>query len=221
MENDKNMEIILNRFGDVVELNAFVASRPKYAVLTYKTSKHMGLWELEIDDKRIQWIVGYNISGLEDIALEHSIEVQRRRYGYVDAKLVEQFQELFVVRWKSGYIFVTLPNESMKRITIAAPQVCGRGIELMEPVYIWKDTIEWYYVLDCSYGKQIFETLSDLETWLYEKTEGRKLPWNEWYVVEGVVNDEDEWIDAIKRAVMGELGPAPHEVVKLVRRLTE
>ncbi len=225
MGNNKNSaakEIILNRFNDVVKLNAFIASSPKYATLTYMTSKLVRLWELEIEDERNRWIVGYNISGFGDIALEHSIGVKRHRHGYVDDELIEQFQEVYVIRWKGGYIFIMLPNESAKDVVITAPQVCGRcGTTLTESVYIWRNIIGWYHVLDCRHGTQIFETLSDLETWLYERAEGRKLPWNEWYVVEGMVSDEDEWIDTVKRAAVGELGPAPHEVVELVRRLTE
>jgi len=226
MENNKNLatnsvEIVLSNFDDVVNLNAFVASRPEYAVLTYKTSRLAKLWELEIEDEKNQWIVGFNISGFGDIALEHSIEVKRRRHGYVDAELAERhFQELYVVRWKGNYIFVTLPNENAKEVTIVAPLVCRhRGIEMTD-VYIWRNIIGWYHILDCGSGTQVFETLSDMETWLYEIAEGKKLPWSEWYVVGGMVSDEYE-VDVIKRAEVGEFAPAPHEVIELVRRLTE
>ncbi len=227
MENNKNLiaksvEIVLSRFNDVVELNAFIASNPVYATLTYKTSRLAGLWELEIEDEQIRWIVGYDIGGIGDVALHHSIEVKRHRHGYIDAEFAERFQELYVVRWRGGYIFVTLPNEGVKEIVIAAPQVCRRcGATLTEPIYIWRNLIGWYHVLDCRYGTQIFETLGDLETWLYEKAEGRKLPWSEWYVMEGIVVSDEDWIDVIKRAEPGEFGPTPDEVIELVRRLTE
>jgi hypothetical protein len=222
MGNNKNhVEIALSRFGDVVKLNAFIGTNPEYATLTYKTSRLAKLWELEIEDERNRWIVGYDIGGFGDVALEHSVGVKRRRRGHVDNELFTE-QELYVVRWKGGYIFITLPNENKKDVVITAPQVCGRcGATLMEPVYIWRDIIEWYHVLDCRHGTQIFETISDLETWLYEEAEGGKLPWSEWYVVEGIVDSDEDWIDAVKRAVVGELGPAPHEVIELVRRLTE
>jgi hypothetical protein len=211
--------VVLNRFNDVVKLNAFIASRPEYATLTYKTSRLARLWELEIEDGENRWRVGYDVGGFGDVALEHSIEVKRRRRGYVDAELAERFQESYVIRWKSGYIFIMLPNEGAKEVVITAPQVCGRcGATLMEPIYIWRDIVEWYHVLDCRYGTRIFETASDLEAWLYEESEGGKLPWVEWYVVGGAVDGDEDWVDAVKRAVVG--GPAPNDV-ELIRRLTE
>jgi hypothetical protein len=212
MGNNKNHKLILSRFADVAKLNAFIASRPEYATLTFKTSRLV--WMLEIEDDKNQWIVGYDISGVGDLSIEHSIAVRRRRRGYVDDELAE----LYVVRLKSGFVFVTLPNESEEEIVIVAPQVCGRTLQ--EPVYIWQNELGWYYVLDCNHGIKLFETLDELEVWLHERAEGKKLPWGEWYVL-GVVTDEDEWIDVVKRAVPGEFGPTPQEVVELVHKLTE
>jgi hypothetical protein len=91
----------------------------------------------------------------------------------------------------------------------------------MEPVYIWKDaTVEWYEVLDCRSGFHIFLTLEELENWLYEVAEGRKLPWAEWYVILGEVDLEDKWFDVIKRAEPGEFGPNVDEVIDQVLQLT-
>jgi hypothetical protein len=214
-------EIVLERFDDVVVLNAFIASRPEYASVAFKTSRLANLWELELENDKERWKVGFDVIGFGDISLEYSIAVERRRRGYIDADLLaEQFQELYVITWKGGYIFTTLPNERQKEVVIVGPQVCGRTNPLLEPVYIWRDVVGYFKVLDCKSGSYIFVTLDEFEKWLWEAAEGRKLPWDEWYVI-GTVTEEDRWIDAIKRAEAGEFGPTPDDVVELVRKLTE
>jgi hypothetical protein len=211
-------EIVLGRLKDVVKINGFIASRPEYATLMYKTSKSAGLWELEIVGRSIQWAVGHNVDRYGDVALEHSVAVRQHRHGYVDAKQRLQY----VVRWRGGLVFTTLPNESEKKVLIAAPQVCVRACNpLMEPVYIWKDaTVEWYEVLDCRSRFHIFLTLEELENWLYEEAEGYKLPWAEWYVIPGEVDLEDKWFDVVKRAEPGHFGPNVDEVIDQVLQLT-
>jgi hypothetical protein len=215
-------EIVLERFDDVAELNAFIASRPEYATLTFKTSRLANLWELELENDKERWRVGYDVIGFGDISLEYSIAVEQRRRGYIDAELLaEQFQELYVITWKGGYIFTTLPNERQKEVVIVGPQVCGRTNPLLEPVYIWRDVVGHFRVLDCKSGSYIFVTLDEFERWIWEATEeGRKLPWNEWYVIPGIVADE-RWIDVIKRAEAGAFGPTPDDVVELVRKLMD
>jgi hypothetical protein len=170
--------------------------------------------ELEVEDGKNKWTIGYNIHGFGDTTLRYSIDVVRRGRGYVDA------DQEYVILQKNSNIFVMLPNEGKEEVVFTAPLICRRcNMALMEPVYIWRDIIGWYHILDCRNGTYLFESLDELETWLHETKDGRKLPWGEWYVV-GVVAD-DEWVDAVKRAVPGELGPTPHEVIELVRRLTE
>jgi len=208
-------EIVLERFNDVATLNAFIASRPEYATITYKTSRLAKLWELELENDKERWRVGYDVIGFGDISLEYSIAVERRRRGYIDAELLaEHFQERHVITWKGGYIFITLPNELQKEVVIVGPQVCGRGVET---IYIWNNLLGWYKVLDCKGGLYTFTTLEEFEKWLWEATEGQKLPWDEWYVI-GIVTEEDGWIDAIKRAEAGEFGPTPDDVVELVSK---
>jgi hypothetical protein len=166
--------------------------------------------------------VGHDLDGYGDVALEHSVAVEWRRHGYVDSELLaESFQELYVIKWKSGLIFVMLPHEQQKEVVITASHVCGRNDgSLLEPVYIWENVMGWYQVLDCRSGMYTFKTQSDLETWLREAARGHKLPWIEWYVVPGIVTDEDSWIDVVKRAEIGEIGPTPDEVIDQVLRLT-
>jgi hypothetical protein len=219
MEQVQVQKIVLERFDDVVNLNAFIATRPEFATLTYTTSRLAGLWELELESDKERWRVGYDVISYGDVSLEHSVAVVQRRRGYIDAELLaEHFEERYVVQWKGGYIFITVPNERQKEVVIVGPQVCGRTNPLLEPIYIWRNVVGHYHVLDCKSGSYIFET-DEFERWVWEAAEGRKLPWYEWYVIPGVT--EDGWIDAVKRAEAGEFAPTPDDVVELVRKLTE
>ncbi len=224
------MNVVLDKLKDVVNLNAFVAFRPERVKLIYKISESAGLWQLELVDSENEknlWTVGHYVDGLEDRSVEYDVFVKRYWRGYVDAVYSDDHCLRYVVRWQSGYIFVMLPNEHEERVVITAPQVCGRGNDpLQEPVYIWRNTLGRYYVLDCSNKLYEFEALNDLVNWIRTKQtiedDNKKLRvlWREWYLIPGRLSGEEKWNFVIRKAKMGIYKPNLDEVVELVRRLT-
>jgi len=225
------MNIVLDKLKDVVTLNAFIAFRLERAKLIYKTSKSMGLWQLELVDSENEknlWTVGHYVDGLEDRSVEYDVFVRQHLRGYVDAVYSDDHCLRYVVRLQSGYIFVMLPNEYEERVVITAPQVCGRAsVPLQESVYIWRDASGRYYVLNCANKLHVFEALDDLENWIKTKVtiedkDSKKLRvfWREWYLIPGRLSGEEKWSDAVKKAKVGDYRPYPDEVVELIRRLT-
>jgi len=200
---EKTQKQVLNRFSDVIGINAFIATTNE-ARLVYKVSKLTGLWQLDLIAEE-KWTIGHYVDGLEDRSIEYDVFVKRHRHGYVVTD--------YVVRWQNGFIFVTLPNERQKEVVIVAPQICGRHDPLQEPIYIWRDTSGQYYVLDCANKLYKFKTLSDLENWIK-----KEMPQREWYVIPGI-SGKEEWNTVIRKA-KSYYRPSPDEVVEIIRRLT-
>ena len=202
------------RFYDVVNLNAFVAASPARARLVYKTSRHTGLWQLELEDFewKNRWTVGHYIDGLEDVAVEHDIKLKRVWRGYVDED--ERHHSPYVLWLGGGYIFIALPHRGKEEIIIAAPQVCLATDPLREPVYIWRDTS--YNVLDCGGWLYSFKTREEFEAWIKTRVnhETSFIHWMEWYVIPHV---DMEWLTSIRRAIRGPPNPTADEVLELTR----
>ena len=212
---EKTQKQVLNKFSDVVSLNAFIATTNE-AHLVYKVSKLSGLWQLDLIAEEKSWSIGHYVDGLEDRSVEYDVFVKRYWHGYVDVAYADD-DHLYVVRWQNGFIFVTLPNERQKEVVIVAPQVCGRHVDpLQEPVYIWRDASGRYYVLDCANKLYEFETLDDLENWIKKELRMRR----EWYVIPGKLSSKEEWNTVVRKAKMGDHRPNPDEVVEIIRRLT-
>ena len=223
----ENAIVALNKFDDVVSLNAFVAVRPLRARIVYKTSRLAGLWQLDLEDMESEgrrWTAGYYVDGFEDRSIKHDVYIKLDWGGYVDEELNRRLGYTpYVVRPKGGLIFVALPNEHEADVVFTAPQVCGRGDVLNEPVFIWRNIVGHFCVLECASGLYKFEGLDELESWLNEqkRTEerGRELlHWPEWYVIPGTTSGEDEWSSALKHAVSGGHDPSPSDVMELVRK---
>ena len=212
-------EYVLSRFSDIVELNAFVAESPDWARLEYKTSRLAGLWQLDLENERKRWTVGYYIDGFGDRSIEYSIAMKRVWCGYVDEELEEKFNDhLPHVLWPmDGRIFVALPHKFKKDTVISAPQVCGRTVPMWEPVYIWRDVVGYFNVLDCGTGLEVFRTREEFENWIKARID--EYSWLSWYVIPDIVNSDEEWHEAIGRAVRGRPNPTLDDVLEFVRKL--
>jgi hypothetical protein len=210
MSTGVGREIVLSRFYDVVNLNAFVAASPSRARLVYKTSQLTGSWLLELEDFewKNRWTVGHYIDGLEDRRIEYNIVAKRVWRGYVDE------DERHHVLWLAGgYIFIALPHRGKEEIVIAAPQVCLATDPLREPVYIWHDWHDAAYrILDCGGWLYSFNAWDEFEAWVKDH---EFIHWMEWYVIPGAVGNE-EWLVAVRRAIRGPPYPTPDEVFELL-----
>jgi hypothetical protein len=216
----KTRKQALNRFADVVGLNAFVAARPERARTVFKASGLTGLWQLDLVSGRDLWSVGHYVEGLEDAAVEHDVGMRLSWGGYV----VEgpDGWPRCVLWLEDGLINVALPHEY--DVAITAPQVCGNGNPLFEPVYIWRDAEGRYRVLECAGGLYGFGTIRELEEWVRgascpERHERPTIHWTEWYVIRGTVGNNEDWDAAIRRAEPGRYNPSPNEVIELTRKL--
>ncbi len=129
----QNPTKVLNKFKDVINLNAFIASGPQKARLIYKISTLTGLWQLDLlVDEESLWSVGHYIDGFEDVSVEYDVVMKRRWRDYV----VEEFNGERRVLWTAGgFIFVAVPHMP----NVAVPQVCNRTDPLKEPIYIWRE----------------------------------------------------------------------------------
>ncbi len=217
-------QITLNRFSDVVGLNAFIATHLARARLVYITSKLTGLWQLDLISKKNRWTIGHYIDGLEDRSIEYDIALQKVLDGYVDEELDKKLHYPPYVLWlRGGLIFITLPHEPDAEIVITAPQVCERADPLREPVYIWRDSASRFNILSCVEGFYVFQTREEFENWVrsaadYEKTKVPTMRWANWFVVPGTVSGGDEWPAVVRRAVRGNFIPTPDDVIELVRK---
>jgi hypothetical protein len=212
-------EFLLNQFSSVAKLNAFIATGPKWAELTYKTSNLVKLWQLDLEDVdnwRNRWTVGYHIDGYGDASIKYSLTIKKVQHGYVDAESDKLHHTPYVIWSRGGLIFITLPNESDADIVITAPQVCNRNPH-REPVYIWRYI--YFSVLDCNTGLEVLETEEEFENWIKAKADEQIIHWVEWYVIPGAVEGEEEWHAVIRQAVRGRPYPTPDEVIELVRKL--
>jgi hypothetical protein len=221
------METQLTRFSDVVKLNAFIATQPRRAHLTYKTSRLAGLWQLDLVDpenEKNQWMVGYYIDGMEDREIIYDIAVKLSGDSYVDEELDEKLHYTpYVVQWGGGVILITLPHEYRKEVLITAPQICDRAEHpLWEPVYIWRDTVGYFNVLDCGAGLDAFKTWEEFKAWVEARVctdhERSLIHWPVWYVIPGAVSDAEDWSDAVRRAVRGRYNPTPDDVIEHVQK---
>jgi hypothetical protein len=216
----------ITRFSDVVNINAFIAARPGRARVTYKTSRLAGLWQLDLEDLEDgeRWAVGYYIDGFEDKTVEYDVYIKLDWGGYVDEELGRRLGRTPYVIWpRGGLIFVALPHEHEADVVFTAPRVCGHGDILSEPVFIWRDIVGRFRVLECASGLYKFEALDELEGWLNEQKRAEEhghdvIYWLEWYVIPGTISGEDEWSSALMRAVLGKRNPSPNDVVELVRK---
>jgi len=46
----------VRKFGDVISINAFVAAHPDRARAVFTTSRHAGLWQLDLVSERGRWV---------------------------------------------------------------------------------------------------------------------------------------------------------------------
>jgi len=217
--NKATTMVALDTFNDVVNLNVFVAVRPVRARVAYKTSRLAGLWQLDLEDldNGERWTLGYYIDDFEDKTIKYDVYIKLDWGGYVDEELDRRLTS-YVVRPKGGLIFVALPHEREADVVFTAPQVCGRDNGL-NPVFIWRDIIGHFRVLECASGLYGFESLDELESWLNEqKRVDGLLHWPEWYVIPGIVSGEDKWNSTLKHAVPGGHDPSPSDVMELVRK---
>ncbi len=217
-------QIAINRFSDVVGLNAFIAMRPNKARLVYFTSKLTGLWQLDLISKKISLTIGHYIDGLEDRSVEYDIALQRIFDGYVDEELDKKLHYPPYVLWlRGGLIFITLPHEPNAEIVITAPQVCERADPLREPVYIWRDSAGRFNILSCVEGFYVFQTREEFEDWVKSAADHEKtvptMRWANWFVVPGTVGGNEEWSTVVRQAVRGNFVPTPDDVIELVRKL--
>jgi len=224
-------EYTLTRFNDVVYMNAFMAKRPDRARLAFKTSRLVGLWQMDLEDLESEgvnrWIIGYYIDGYEDRSIEYDIALKRSWGGYVDEELDEKLHyPPYVIQRRVGVILVTLPHEHKEEVVIEAPQVCGRTNPLYESVLIWRNIVGYFNVLDCGAGLFSFRTRDEFEDWVTASvcTEDHERPlihWPDWFVIPGIVSGDEEWSSVVKRAVRGKYYPSPEDVITLVRKATE
>jgi hypothetical protein len=221
----KTQEIQITKFGDVVNLNAFIAVHPDRARAVFMTSRQTGLWQLDLMTEGHQWTVGHYIEGLEDRSVEHDVKIKLSWGGYVNEELDEKLHYTPYVLWlKYNHIHVALPHEYEARTIITAPQICGHGSPLLEPVYIWRDVAGRFHILECAGGLYDFETFKELEDWVNEQRcpEGHNKPlihWLDWYVISDIVSSGEEWTAVVRRAVRGRFNPTPDDVIELAHRL--
>ncbi|MFZ8837624.1 MAG: hypothetical protein ACO2PM_01550 [Pyrobaculum sp.] len=205
--------IIIDKFSDVINLNAFIAYRPQRVKMTYKTSQLTGLWQLDLMDLESEnlWSVGHYVDGLEGRAV-YDVTARRIHRHYV----VEGFDGEHVLWMTGGFIFVAPSRQNV----LVAPQVCNRTDPLREPVYIWRDSAG-LNVLDCGRGLVTFQK-RQFEDWVkrFEQTIHWQdyIHWQEWFVIPGV-NPNEKWLTAAMRAVRGLAYPTPDEVLKSVELL--
>jgi hypothetical protein len=219
MDKTQNLTIkILDKFNDVINLNAFIATRLERARFVYKTSRLTGLWQLDLLDLEGErlWTVGHYVNGTEDNVVEYDVTARLHWHGYV---IEESGKDLPHVLWtRGGFIFVTLPHEHRKDVIVVAPHVCRRTDPLLEPVYIWRNAEGRYGVLDCGGGLETF-TRKQFEKWVWSMVrENDTIHWPEWYVV-GTVSSNEKWLTVVMQAVCGSAYPTPEEVFTLVDEL--
>jgi hypothetical protein len=204
----------------VISINAFVAAHPDRARAVFTTSRHTGLWQLDLVSDRGRWTVGHYVDGLEDVAVEHDVKMKLDWGGYVNEEHRSHYTP-YVLWLEDDRIHVALPHKYEARTTITAPQICGHRSPLLEPVYIWRDAAGRFRVLECAGGLYRFEKIEELEDWINGQRcpEGRDKPLihrAEWHIIP-YVNVED-WSDVVRRARPGYYDPSPSDVAEPVKR---
>jgi hypothetical protein len=204
------------KFGSlVININAFIAAHPKRARAVFMTSRQTGLWQLDLTSERGRWTVGHYVDGL---AVEHDIKMKLDWGGYVNEEH-RSYYTPYVLWLEDDRIHIALPHKYEAHTVITAPQICGHRSPLLEPVYMWRDAADRFRVLECAGGLYRFEKIEELEDWINEQRcpEGHDRPlihWVEWYVI-GTVNDNEEWLDVVKRP--GYYDPSSSDVMELVK----
>jgi len=209
--------IIIDKFSDVINLNAFIAYRPQRVKMTYKTSQLTGLWQLDLMDLESEnlWTIGHYVDGLEDRAV--AVQTARRLHRHYVAEGFDGAEE--DVLWMTGGFIFVVPHRGTRDVLVA-PQICNRTDPLREPVYIWRDSAG-LNVLDCGSGLKTFQK-RQFEQWIkrFEQTIHWQdyIHWQEWYVIPDT-NPNEKWLTAAIRAVRGLAYPTPDEVLTFVELL--